>query len=83
MRKAAKDDAAWAPYADLLSMEYRDGEIQYVVTGTPEQHEEIDTLEYGGLGDTPAPFLRTFSMRQNAILAKRLESIIAQEVPLV
>ncbi len=81
LRYAASQDEDWAPYKDLLSVEYHEGALHYVLTGTPEQIQAMENLEYGLSGTPPRPLIRPQVQRQSDILGHRIELILAQEAP--
>lgn len=81
LRYAAQQDEAWAPYADRLSVEYQDGSLHWVFSGTDDDIQAMTDLEYGTPSSPPRPLLRPQVERQNRILAHRIDIVLAQEVP--
>lgn len=80
LRYAAEQDPEWAPYADLLRVEVNeDGELEWKVYGTPDQIKAVEELEYGTIGQSPRPLLRTQIKRQTDIMRDRVDIILSQE----
>jgi hypothetical protein len=80
LQSSIKDDKDWAPFADRLYVRLaKDGGLELMVTGTPEEIQEVEDLEYGTI-ETPArPFVRTFMHRQADIFMSRIDILLAQE----
>ena len=53
----ASHDPEWAAYADLIDVEYVDGQFHYVLTGDEERIAEALDLEYGANGRRPRTLL--------------------------
>ena len=81
LREEAKEDPEWAPYADNISLEYKDGDVHYVFEGTDVEIREMEALEYGTGEDVPVPFIRRNLMKQKAIIGEELDLALAEELP--
>jgi len=54
----ARHDPEWAPYADLIEVEYVDGEFHYILVGDDDDRIQAALdLEYGANGRSPQPLL--------------------------
>lgn len=81
LRYAASRDKSWAPYVSNLSVQYKDGALHWILSGSDDDIAAMTALEYGGPKQAPRPLLRTQLARQNSILAHKIDIVLAQEVP--
>src|SRR5688572_8330043 len=64
IQDTARLDPEWAPYADLLDIEYTDGEFHYVLNGEQERIDEALAIEYGdGQGRPANSIIRKLALR--------------------
>lgn len=80
LQKAASESKDWAPYSKRLYVQLsKDGDIEFMVDGTPEEIEAIEALEYGSLEQAPAPLIRPQMERLTANFKDRVEILMSQE----
>ena len=53
----ARHDPEWAQFADLIDVEYIDGEFHYILVGDDDRIQAALDLEYGANGRSPQPLL--------------------------
>lgn len=81
IRKTAARDQEWAPLAEVLDVEYVDGEFHYVLDGDPALVEKALELEYGGPNGEPNSLIRKMAMRHPATVGKSMSESLSREVP--
>ena len=77
----ARQDPEWAPYADLLDIEYVDEEFHYVLVGDQERIDQALQIEYGGEGRSPNSILRKLALTQPAAIGVAISKQLEQEGP--
>lgn len=82
IRDVASRDEAWAPFADLLDVEYQNGEFHYVLSGDPDRVEQALELEYGTESTPPNSILRKAAIRQAVPIGQRVATFLNEENPL-
>ena len=78
----AQHDPEWAPYADLLDIEFVDGEFHYILTGDQERIDQALAIEYGDEGRSPNSILRKLALKQPAAMGVAISKQLEQEGPL-
>lgn len=73
LRKSALSHPAWSQYADNLTVHHRDGALVYGTSGTPEQVQAMNELEYGNQSSDPQPLLRIKAYRHDPERVERLK----------
>lgn len=82
IQEMALRDPEWAPYADLLDIEFVDGEFHYILTGEQERIDQALQIEYGGDGRSPNSILRKLALQQPAAIGVAISKMLNQEGPL-
>ncbi len=82
IRSEAKSDPEWAPYADLIDVEFSGGEFHYVLVGPQDQIDAALAVEYGEVeGHAPNSILRKLAMSQAHGMGKNLSDQLSRGVP--
>jgi hypothetical protein len=81
IRKAAEASDQWRQYADIIDVEFADGEIHYVLSGDEEAVQAAMDLEYGLPGRPPVSLLRKVAGRQEMTLGMAVSESLQKESP--
>ena len=73
LRESALAHPSWRQYADNLTVHHSNGEIVYGMSGTPEQVQAMNELEYGSQAGDPQPLLRLKAHRYDRERAERMK----------
>lgn len=82
LREAATANDHWKSYAPLLDVEFDGDSFVYVMTGSPEQNQAMNELEFGGPDARPNSLLRKVAMKQPVFISQIMTDALSGVLPI-
>lgn len=82
IRDVANKDPEWAPYANLLDVEFVNGGFEYVLIGDQADIDAALAIEYGSVeGHSPNSIIRKTAIAQAYTMGQDIGKSLEKEMP--